>query len=171
MRKKLHRTLLVLLLVMTPPYFLIFTEEGQRIADNAVLWLFGGDSIEFNILKLNGEFTQSNILDVFPDQAWQCNHQQSPFGDQLCVTEISAYNDFPARYLTVFFKQDRASAMKVVYRKSYHPQVQVHLLEQLGAPLDTGNQEVVEWQAPGGKVIMPRNLEPGAEPAFLWLAR
>jgi len=169
-RKKLHRTLLVLLLVLTPPYFLMFTDEGQRIADNAVLWVMGGDSIELNIHQLNTDFTRADILKVFPDLPWQCATKKSAFGDQLCVAEISAYNDYPARYVSMFFIQDRVSAMKVVYRRPYHQQLQAHLVDQLGPPPATTDQPVVEWQAPAGKVVMPRTLQQDTEPAFLWIA-
>lgn len=169
MRKKLHRTLLVLLLVLTPPYFLIFTEEGQRIADNTLLWLIGGDSIEFNIRELNSEFSRADVLKVFPDQDWQCAEQKTPFGTELCAAEISAYNDYPAHYLTMFFANGKVSAMKMVYRKNYHQQLQAHLIEQLGAPINNANPQVVEWNAPGGKVVMPQVLEANTETAFLWL--
>ena len=45
-RKKLHKTLLILTLVIVPPYFLIFTDEGARISDNVVLWLFGEEYLD-----------------------------------------------------------------------------------------------------------------------------
>lgn len=171
MLKKLHRTLLVLVLVMIPPYFLIFTDEGRRIADTTLLWLISGDSIEFNLRELDRSVSKDDILQVFADQDWQCGEQASPFGSEVCVAKISAYNGYPARYMSIFFQQNNVSALKMVYRKLYHEQILAHLLEQLGKPSKVEGQAVVEWDAPGVKVVMPKELLAGAEPAFMWLAR
>ena len=46
---KLHKTLLALLAIFTPAYFLLFTDDGTRVSDNFLLWVMGEKQLEFNL--------------------------------------------------------------------------------------------------------------------------
>lgn len=170
-KKKLHVTLAILLLVMVPPYFLVFTEEGSRLADNALLWFVGGDSIELNLRELDGHYTKAQIEKVFPDQDWICKAQPSSFGDLICATTISSFNDYPARYISFYFRGDKVSAMKLGYREAYHEQLLGHLIKQLGQPSNVeDDSRVLEWRMDTGRLVIQKKLIPGEQISFLWIA-
>lgn len=177
-RKKLHKTLLTLLLVFTPPYFLMFTDEGIRITDNAVLWLFGGETFKFNLKEAGSDFDRTAVMQVYSDLQWQCHDEQSPFGDTLCAAAIASFNDFPARYVSAFFMQDRLNAFKIVYREQYHAQILGHLIKLLGQPRNVQEAisqfpdaaPVLEWDTGKGLVVLKKELQKNDEAALLWLA-
>ena len=177
--KKLHKTLLILALVIVPPYFLIFTDEGARISDNVILWLFGEESIKLDLGELDASYRPEEIRKVFPELAWECRQEQTAFGDSLCAAPVGAVNDFPARILTAFFVADRIRALKILYREQYHDQFLGHLIAQLGQPKNVAEAvraaadaaPVLEWDTGKGLVLMKKTLANGDEPAVFWLAR
>lgn len=177
-RKKLHKTLLILALVIVPPYFLIFTDEGARISDNVILWLFGEESIKLDLSALETTYRSEEIRQVFPELQWDCRVEQHALGNSVCRAPVGAFNDYPARQITAFFVDDRISALKILYREQYHGQLLGHLIQQLGQPQnveeaikDTPDAApVLEWDTGKGLVVLKKNLHPGDEPALFWLA-
>jgi len=177
-KPKLRNTLLMLILVMTPPYFLIFTLEGNKISDSVVLWLFGQDTFDLNIKEMDSAFTQAQILEIYPDLTWQCDQRQSALGSALCVTNIGTFNGYPSRRVFFYFHNDQVTAVKILYRKTYHESILGHILQQLGQPenlvealKDTPDTtEVLEWITMGGRVILKKEITDQDEPALLWLA-
>jgi hypothetical protein len=177
-RKKLHKTLLILALVIVPPYFLIFTDEGSRISDNVVLWLFGEESIKLDLAALDATYRPGEIRKVFPDLQWDCRDEQHALGNNVCRASVGSFNDYPSRQLTAFFIDDRMTAVKLLYRGKYHEQLLGHLIQQLGQPenveeaiSDTPDAApVLEWDTGKGLVILKKELNPGDEPALFWLA-
>lgn len=178
-RRKLHKTLLILFMVLVPPYFLVFTDEGTRISDNVVLWLFGEESAKLNLKEIDHGYSREQILAVFPDLKWQCQEKSSSFGNGLCVAAIGSFNDYPSRLLTVFFADDQTNAVKIIYRPRYHAQITGHLIEQFGQPDNVADAlsdspdaaSVLEWDTGKGVVLLKKDLGDTDEPALLWLAR
>lgn len=177
-KPNIHKTILILILVFIPPYFLIFTDEGSRLADTALLWLLGEDEIKINLKELSGDFTREEIQTVFSDIEWKCGDQQTDFGDSLCASRVGTFNGYPAQLLMLYFRGDSVSALKLVYRNAYHEQLIGYLIEQLGQPdnveaaLGEGPAaaEVLEWGLDRGVVVMKKKLGKSDEPALLWLA-
>ena len=177
--KKLHKTLLILALVIVPPYFFIFTEEGTRISDNVILWLFGAESIKLDLKALDASYRTQEVRKVFPDLPWECEEQETAFGDSLCGAPIGSVNNYPARQLTAYFADDRIKALKIVYRERYHAQFLGHLIKLLGQPKNVeeaikdtpDSAPVLEWDTGKGFVVLKKTLEPGDEPALFWLAK
>lgn len=177
-KPNLHKTLLILVLVFVPPYWLIFTDEGGRLADTALLWLLGEDEIRFNLRELSNAFTREDIQKAFSENDWKCAAQATPFGDTLCVTQIGTFNGFPSRLLTLYFRDDRINALKLVYRDPYHKQLLGYYIEQLGQPSNVEQAvsegpdaaDVLEWDLDHGVVLMKKALGKTDEPALLWLA-
>ena len=178
-KPNIHKTLFFLILVFVPPYWLIFTDEGSRMSDTALLWLLGEDEIKFNVKELKSSFTRQDIQTVFSDNEWQCGAQETAFGNNLCAAQIGTFNGFPSRVLTLYFRDDNISAMKLVYRDQYHQQLMGHFIQQLGQP---GNLEAVlnagpdvdnilEWDLEQGVVVMKKVLGKTDEPSVFWLAR
>lgn len=177
-KPNLHKTILILILVFIPPYWLLFTDEGSRVSDTALLWLLGEDDIKVNVRELDGTFSQQDIRKVYPDNEWQCGKQQTPFGDGLCAARIGTYNGYPSQLITFYFRNDRVNALKLIYRDQYHKQIMGHYIGELGQPgnveaalADGPNAEnVLQWQLEKGVLVMPKELGKSDEPSLLWLA-
>ena len=118
---------------------------------------------------------------VFEELDWQCRDEASSFGNQLCSATIGSFNDFPARYLTAFFADEKLNALKVVYRRHYHEQMLGHLIKTLGQPGNVADaikgtpdaDTVLEWDTGKGIVVLPKELEdrgPREEASLMWLA-
>jgi len=176
-KKKLHKTLLALMLVFIPPYFLVFTEEGNRVSDNAILWLFGQESLALNLAEADSSFTENQVREVFADLEWQCGAVQSPFGQTACNASIASFNDLPARYVVMYFANDRLKAIKLGYREQYHNALLRQLLDTLGQPGNAGSaasdapdaDKVLQWNTGKGRVVVKKTLGEAEQPALLWL--
>ena len=177
-KPNLHKTLLILLVVFIPPFWLLFTDEGMRVSDTALLWLMGEDEIKFNVAELSSGFTRQDIQTVFSDNEWVCGEKQTPFGDNVCATKIGTFNGYPARLLTLYFHGDNISAFKLIYRDQYHKQFIGHFIEQLGQPSNVTDaladgpaaDSVLEWDLNRGVLVMSKELGQDIEPSVLWLA-
>ena len=177
-KPNIHKTLLILLLVFIPPYWLIFTDDGQRTTDTALLWVLGEDEIKFNVAELNSGFTRQDIQAVFKDLEWHCGDKNTPFGDNLCAAKIGTFNGYPSRLLTIYFRDDNISAFKLNYRDHYHEQFIGHFIQQLGQPSNAEAaiadgpraDNVLEWDLNQGILLMSKELGENDEPSLLWLA-
>jgi hypothetical protein len=175
---KFHKTMLILLLVLIPPYWLVFTEEGSRVSDTALLWLMGEDEIKVNIAELDSSFTQQDIRTVYSDNEWHCGAKQTPFGDSVCAAEVGTFNGFPSRLLTFYFIDDRVSALKLIYRDQYHVQIRGYFIGELGQPTNVAAaiadgpdaDNVLEWDLQRGVLLLKKELGKADEPSLIWLA-
>ncbi len=173
----LYKRLIAFLIVIGPIYWLIFTEDGQRRTDSVVLFLWGEDEIKFNLEALDDRFTETELLEVFPDIDWQCQDGESNFGNRACAARIGVYNTIPAHYLAVFFHDRYINGVKIVYRRSYHNQLIQQLLQQMGEPVkentdtpDPGdNATILRWDTTRGNVILKQELNEQEDPVLFWL--
>jgi len=177
-KPNLHKTLLVLLLVFTPPFWLLFTEEGARVSDTALLWLLGEDDIKISVPDLDGGYSEADIKAVYQGTEWQCGQSQTAFGDRVCAAQIGTFNGFPARVATFFFRDGRVSAMKLIYRERYHQQIIGHYIGKLGQPDNVASavaagpdaDDVLEWDLGKGILVLKKTLSLDDEPSLFWLA-
>lgn len=177
-KPNIHKTIFFLILVFLPPYWLIFTDEGSRMADTALLWLLGKDEIKLNVRELNSGFTRSDIQTVFSENEWHCGAQDTAFGNNLCATQIGTFNGYPSRLLTLYFVDDNISAFKLIYRDQYHKQLLGYFIKQLGQPsnveqaISEGPEaaDVLEWDLNQGVLFMKKELGKSDEPSLVWLA-
>lgn len=171
---KLYKKLVMLLIVVGPFWWLVFTEDGQRRADTMMISLFGKATIDFNLQALDSGFSEAELKQVFPDISWQCENTSSPLGDALCHSKIGAFNGIPAKYLTIFFTSSHVSALKLNYTAYYHGELYEQLKSQMGRPQqskDATSEATLQWHTEGGTIIVKQQLLKGEEPALLWLAR
>ena len=176
-KNKLHKTLLALLLVFIPPYFLVFTEEGNRITDNAVLWLFGGEAFKLNLQEADTAFNEAHVRKVYADLEWHCGSVQSSFGQNACNASIASFNELPARRVTMYFVNDHLNAIQVDYREPYHNALLQHLLDTLGQPDNAAAavratpdaDEVLQWRTGKGLVVLKKTIRESDHAALLWL--
>lgn len=177
-KPSIHKTLLILLLVFIPPYWLIFTDDGMRMSDTALLWLMDEDEIKFNVGELDSSFTRQDIQKVFSENEWVCGDKETPFGNNICAAKIGTFNGYPSRLLTIYFRDDNISAFKLIYRVQYHKQFIGYFIEQLGQPTNVeaaisdgpNAANVLEWDLNGGVLLMTKELGEADEPSLLWLA-
>lgn len=177
-KPNIHKTLLILLLVFIPPFWLLFTDEGSRVSDTALLWLLGEDEIKISLTDLDSGYSSDDIRTIYPENEWQCGSHASDFGDALCAARIGTFNGFPARAVTFYFQGDRLSAMKLQYRELYHKQVMGHVIEKLGQPSNVAEAltdgpdaaDILEWPLRSSMLVMKKSLQGGDEAALLWFA-
>lgn len=174
-QRSLHKTLIILLLVLTPLWWLTMTEDGQRRSDAALLWLIGQEGIEVNLKALDPQLTEQELKTVYPALDWHCAAQRTGFGNYTCASRIGTFNGIPSREVRVFFADGRANALKISYRDIYHNQLFEHLTRHLGQPKlpSPGTSDaaaVLEWRTDFGHVILKQQLLEDEEPALLWLA-
>lgn len=177
-KPSIHKTLFFLILVFVPPYFLIFTDEGSRLSDTALLWLLGEEDAKVDIGKLSRAFSENDIKSVFTDLDWKCGDKETPFGESLCAAKIGTFNTMPARLLTFYFVDKQVTGMKVVYREPYHKQLLGQFIQAFGQPNNVEEAiadkpdaaNVLEWQLDQGTLIMKKTLGKQDEPAVLWMA-
>jgi hypothetical protein len=177
-KHNIHKTLLILLLVFIPPYWLLFTDEGARVSDTALLWLLGEEDIKVSIQDLDSGFSRQDIEQVFSENTWTCGAKDTTLGDSVCATKIGTFNGFPSRLLTFYFRDGQVSAMKLNYRDQYHRQIMGHYIGELGQPNNVAEaiaegpeaDSVLQWQLPRGTLVLKKELAEPDEPALLWLA-
>ena len=176
---KLYKTLMILVIVIGPIYWLMFTNDGKRRTDTVVLWLAGGEAVDINFAVLDPQFREEDWKSVYPNLDWQCQASRSPFGERICYADVAVYNGIPSNYLSVFFNGPLTSTVKLVYRDQYHSDIGQDLLTQLGRPAnadlpyaeDASSDPVLQWHTEFGRVVLKQTLQRGEEPVMLWLAR
>lgn len=177
-KPNIHKTILILIMVFLPPFFLIFTDEGTRLSDTALLWLLGKAEVRVNIEELDDRFTREDVITLYSDVEWHCGEQRTPLGDELCSGAIGTFNGYPAQVLNLYFRGGHLSGMKLIYRDQYHGRMQGYLIGQLGQPDNVEEAvregpdaaEVIEWRLPGGMLVMKKELDRDDEPSLVWFA-
>jgi hypothetical protein len=167
------RTLFLIVLVISPLYWLIMTEHGRLSYDQMMLSLFGKDTISLMIENLGTDITEELFIEQFPEVEFVCEDRKTEFGNRLCQASLGAFNDLPSQHMSLFFMDNSLQALKVVYQLAYHHLAVEKMEVQIKAenqPLDPAS-EMIQWRTPTGVVLMNR-LEPKRheDAAILWLA-
>jgi hypothetical protein len=169
----LYKKLLLISLVLGPIVWLVFTEDGQRRSDLVVLYLFGYEELNLAIENLNGNMTEAEFRELFPDLKLVCEAGPNPFGDRLCAARVGSFSGIPARAFTLFMDGRRLRAAKLDYRPAYHAALARQLNGRLGTRAgrsETG-KDAVAWSVSDGLLLMPA-VEPreDTEAALIWLS-
>ena len=177
---RLYKTLLALAAVLGPIYWLMLTEDGQRRADLALMWILGRPSFNAALESFTDRLTEERLREGFPALDLQCSDGTNPFGDRLCGARIGSFNQYPARGLSLFFNAGRLSAVKVLYAPAYHARIRAWVerrLARLGegvgdkSPQPVGEGGVSAWRVSEGVLLLKDGqLGRGEEPALVWLA-
>jgi hypothetical protein len=178
-KPSIHKTILILVLVFIPPFWLLFTDEGSRVSDTALLWLLGKDDIKISLTDLDTGFSTDDIRTVYSDIDWQCGGQRTQFGDSICVASIGTFNGLPSQAVSFYFRGDRLNAMQLIYRNAYHERILGHVIGKAGQPANVAQaladgpdaDEVLQWDLDKGVLLLKKSLAPEDEPALLWLAQ
>ena len=173
MNRRLHplyKRLMLLAIVIGPFFWLVFTEDGQWRTDTVLLMLFGKPELNLALERLYPGLDEATLRERFPKLELRCSEAATPFGDRLCTAEIGTFNGIPSRHLVLYYTEERLSAAKIDYRRSYHARLQGWLHKRLGAP----QSEDGAWSWPGDDgliIVRAGTLGPDDEPAVLWLSR
>lgn len=172
LRKLYIRTLLVVA-VVGPLFWLVFSQDGRRVSDVLILKVTGRPDIGIAFDKLDGGVTETDVLKVWSDADFQCGDQATAFGTRACMAPIAAFNGTPARYVTFFFVDDHLNAIKLGYQRAYHEHAVAQLRTALGEPSEVqrGARSILQWDSGGGMMVVPEaRVGMEEEPALLWLA-
>jgi len=165
----LYKKLLLLAIVIGPFYWLVFTDDGQRRTDLALLHLMGQAQIGLAIERLEPTMTEADIRRLFPDLELQCGAGGAPFGDRLCTARLGAFNQIPARAISLHLGGDQLRALRVDFRRGYHEPMRAQLERRIGAP-EVG--EALSWPVSGGVLLLPADRpKSDSEAALFWLSR
>lgn len=177
---RLYKTLLALAAVLSPIYWLMLTQDGQRRTDLALMWILGRPSFDAALESFTDRLTEARLRESFPLIELQCADRTNPFGDRLCGARIGSFNQYPADGLTLFFDDGRLAAVKVLYPRAYHARIRgwverrvARLGEGVAGAVTTPVVDggVAAWQGTDG-VLMLKDGDLGRsdEPALIWLS-
>lgn len=169
--------LLTLMLVGGPLSWLLFSQEGQRRTDLALLPLLGRATVELSLNELSSRLGEADIRAKLGDLDLECSDQSTTFGDRTCRARIGAFARLPAESLTFFLSGGGLRAAKINYRRDVHGEVAGYLTRHLGegetskrGP-DGAPSLVTNWQLMDGLVLLHAgDLAPRDEAAMLWLS-
>ncbi|WP_089724412.1 hypothetical protein [Candidatus Thiosymbion oneisti] len=172
-----YKKSLLLAIVLGPIVWLVFTEDGQRRTDLAMLYLFGKDELNLAIEKLHSGMTEAQFRGLFPDLELTCDEGANSFGDRLCSAEIGAFSAVPARAFTLFLQGARLRAAKLNYRRAYHGTLRRQLTRRLGKPtrrLPPGPADIqgpLTWAVDDGFLLLSyQEPQSDQEAALIWLS-
>lgn len=164
----LYTKLLLLAVVIGPFFWLVFTDDGQRRTDLVLLHLMGREQVNLAIENLTPAVSEADFRELFPDLELTCGAGGAPFGDRLCGARIGAFNQIPARALSLFYEGERLAAVRVSYRRGYHNDLRAQLERRIGRP-QAG--QALSWPVSDGLLLMsaekPRS---DGEAALFWLS-
>jgi len=177
---KMHpwfKTLLVMVAVIGPMYWLMFTIDGQRRSDTVMLAVFGAEGMELDLKRLDDVLSEDELREVYPALDWHCNGtdgEDSEYGaDRRCGAAIGSWNGIPARQIMFHFAAGRLRAMQMDYRAAYQQSLLSQIREQLGPPSDgssMGADGVLQWFDNHGVVVIKAQLRPVDQAALIWMA-
>ena len=170
--KPWFKTLMIMIIVIGPIFWLMFTADGQRRMDAVMLELFGGESMRLDIDGLSRRLSEAELHQVYPTLAWQCRQQIGDWGQRRCSAALSLWNDMPARRVSFYFKDNHLNAMQLDYRAHYHSEMIKQLQRQLGRPSrgsDSGVKGVLQWFRPTGIVVIKAELGAADQAALIWV--
>jgi len=172
----LYKRLLLLLIVLGPFFWLVFTADGQRRTDLVLISLFNdSETMDIAFARLQESAREEDFRASFPDIRLVCEDKHTHFGNRVCASAIAAFNGTPASSARLYFHDQRLAAAKLVYQRAHQNHVLEQLQRELGPPVTAGeglpNDAVRLWHTEHGSVLVniapPR---PGDEPAVLWLS-
>lgn len=175
-----YKTLLALVAVLGPIGWLMFTEDGQRRTDLALMTILGRPAFDAALESFTDRLTEARLRERFPAIELACMDGESPLGDRFCGAQIGSFNQYPARELALFFDGGRLSAVKVLYPRAYHARIRGWVERRVArlrevpegsppAPLVNGG--VAAWPVTDGALMLKDgDLGPSDEPALLWLS-
>ncbi len=173
---RFYKTLLALALVLGPIYWLMFTADGRRRTDLAIMFVLGRPAFNGALDAFTDRLTEARLRESFPDLALQCGEVPNPFGDRVCTAVIGSFNQYPAQALTLYFQGERVNAVKVLYQPAYHAQIRAWVERRPGLlprpeSAVSPAAEVVSWPVTDGALVM-RNGPLGRtdEAALFWLS-
>jgi hypothetical protein len=174
---KLYKTLLALVAVLGPLYWLLLTEDGRRRTDLALMGILGRPAFNAALESFTDRLGEARLRESFPGLDLQCSDGQNPFGDRLCWAQIGSFNQYPARALSLFFDQGHLNAVKVVYPAAYHAAIRSWVERQVtqasgdSPPEPVVSGGVAAWRVSDGVLVLKDgDLGPSDEPALLWLS-
>lgn len=171
---RLYLRLLLVIAVIAPMYWLIFTEDGQRRADSVMLALFAdGSELNLSLAALQSNARIEDFKENFPDLNWQCEtNAEAPKGLR-CRADVTTFNQIPAWSAQLDFVRDRLLNFSLRYRSAYQQQMRDALESNFGTakPSTGGSEELLVWRTEHGRILVPaKDVKEKEVPALVWVA-
>jgi len=173
----LYKKLLLVLVVLGPIIWLVFTEDGRRRTDLVLLHLLGKAELDLAMEHLHSGVTEGQFRELFPDLALACDMGSNPFGDRRCTAEVGSFNAIPSRALTLFLRGDRLRATKLAYRPAYHEILKKQLEKRVGRPArekstGSGTEEgPLTWKVRDGLLLLsPEEPKSDEDAVLMWVS-
>lgn len=174
----LYKRLMLVVMVVGPFWWLVFTVDGQRRTDLLILeYLNGEASLNLALHQVTGATTLADLRGNFPDLDLQCERRATSFGDRLCAARIGAFNQTPAHIATFYWAGSQLTAVQAVYRGRYHEHMTSRISYDLGVPEQlaaetAGDTPLLRWQTEYGAVITPASVPKSMkQPSVFWIER
>lgn len=169
---KIYIRILILVLVLGPFTWLMFTDEGQRVGDIFMLELGDSEALNLNFAKLSSHVSEENLKEQFPQVELACVDQNQAYGTRQCSAPISAINGTPAQYVTFFFMQNQLIEANIGYQPSYHQHLYQGLLTTFGAGEAGPEAGMRRWNTGYGLLYAPpQTLMVGTKTILIWKAK
>jgi hypothetical protein len=173
-----YKTLLAICAVAGPVYWLVFTPDGQRRTDLALMSVLGRPAFDAALDRFGPRIGEPDLRARFPALDIHCAATPNPFGDRLCTAVLGSFNGYPARALSLYFRGETLTAVKVIYQGAYHAQIRAWVERRPGR-LPEGtvpakprlDGAVASWPVAEGLLVMKDGpLRDSDEPTLFWLA-
>lgn len=170
---RLYKTLLAVVVVLGPIYWLMLTDDGRRRTDLVLMHLLGRPAFDAAVDAFSPTLTEERLRESFPGLELACADGPNPFGERLCTALIGSFNQYPAQSVIWYFAADRLTAVKLIYQRAYHEAIRDWVKRRVS---DTGvatedGQGISAWPVAEGALVMKSgDLAEHDEPALFWLS-
>lgn len=173
-----YKTLLAIAVAVGPIAWLLFSADGQRRTDLALMFLLGRPAFDAALDRFSPRLDEPRLRARFPGLSLDCAPDPSPFGDRRCTAVLGSFNQYPAQAVTFYFRGDALAALDVRYQPAYHAAIRAWVERRPGRmrsgdrPLEPRvAQGVASWPVAEGLLVMRDGpLGAGDAPALWWLA-
>lgn len=69
--------------------------------------------IVVNFKELNGELSESDIVNKYIDLKFSCGNESSPIAERYCYSNIENFNGMDAKLIAFFFEKNKLTQVKV----------------------------------------------------------
>ena len=130
-----------------------------------------------NMDTLTGRETEAEILQTYHYLHHTCTSETGPLGNSVCWANVTKVNGIEAKLIAFFFRDDRLSAVRVMFPDESHPQMLALMQKkfgperQFGERTDAFGNKIVGWMRPNGVIAINDSAEGDEDPILLWTSR
>jgi hypothetical protein len=134
------------------------------------------EPVVLDVDSLTGRETEREITQTYHYLHHTCVPEPGPLGDHVCWSTVSKFNGIDARLIAFFFRDDRLSAVRVLFRAEHHPEMFAQMEKRFGAARPFGGRtdafgnNIVGWTRHSGFVATNDRMSGNKDALLLWLS-